>query len=116
MLFILSCVLIVVLFFILNKRTKMLFFTLICLTIGGNVILKNSTITAINNWDYTMKGVFSIAYVFIALLVGANFISNIINIFSPKYSNTFRNIFIINSFVSAFFVAYLFFIKGVIYD
>lgn len=115
MLFILSCVLVVILFIALNKRTKILILILLCLTVGLNTIFKNSTVT-INNLGYEMMGVGVIAYVFIALLAGADFISNVIKKFNSKYANVFRTIFIVNSFASALFVAYLFFIKGVIYD
>lgn len=115
MLFILSCVLIVILFIALNKRTKILILILLCLTVGLNAIFKNSAVTT-NNLGDEMMGMGVIAYVFMALIAGADFISNIIKKINSKYANVFRKIFIANSFASALFVAYLFFIKGVIYD
>lgn len=116
MLFILSIVLVTLLFFL--KNTKILFiiffgvFGLISFILS---IPKESK----ESWMYDAIALFIVILTYLTLSIGSKIIMRVILLSNPngfKYENIMRKAYLAFSLIAAVFAAYMFFIKGVIYD
>ncbi len=117
MMFMLSITLVILLFF-LNEKPKVLFIITLGIVGAINFILdipKESK----ESWMYDITALLSIIFIYTFFLLGVNITMKVLLFFNPnglKYENIIRKIYLAFCMFFAFFAAYVFFIKGVIYD
>ncbi len=108
------CILLICLLYLLNKKGYILCFIFLSITIFINIVLYLPKETKAP-WIYDFVAILVVILVYVFSLIGTNLIMKVaFNRLS--YRETIRKIYHGVGFFSAVFFAYLFFIKGVIYD